>query len=256
MWFLPTIVLISAALFVAMVALEDAGWRLGRARMAATGAEHAAIGAVEASLFALTGLLVAFTFGGAAERFEHRRTLITEEVNAIETAYKKLDVVGADARVDLRAKMRDYVSQRLAVSRALPDVGAAHQWIERSERTQDEIWSVAVPATRAAGGSAQEVLLPSLTAMFDMATTRWLATQSHPPIIVFVMLGVLCLLSAFAVGLVMASAPNRSRVLVYLFAAGLAMAVFVILDLEYPRFGVIRIDAAESNMARLLEKMR
>jgi hypothetical protein len=256
MGFLPAIVLISAALFVAMIVLQEAGWRLGRARMAAAPGQPGGIGAVESSVFALTGLLVAFSFSGAATRFEHRRALITEEVNAIGTAYKRLDVVAADARADLRAKMRDYVRQRLSVYRALPDIGAARQWVERSERTQDEIWSVAVAATRAAGASTQVVLLPSLTEMFDVANTRVLAGQLHPPLVIFAMLGVLCLLSAFIAGYDMASAPAPSRLFVFLFAAALTMAVYVILDLEYPRFGLIRVDAAESNIAQLLEKMR
>jgi hypothetical protein len=256
MWFLPALFLISAALFVAMVALQDAGWRLGRARMAAAHGHSPGVGAVESSVFALTGLVIAFSFSGAADRFEHRRALITEEVNAIGTAYKRLDVVGADACTALRAEMRDYVRQRLSVYRALPDIGAARQSLERSERTQDEIWSNAVAATRAAGGSTQEVLLPSLNEMFDMATTRVLAGQAHPPLVVFVMLGVLCLLSAFIAGYDMASAPAPSRLLFCVFAAALTVTVYVILDLEYPRFGLIRIDAAESNIAQLLEKMR
>src|SRR6478736_6885923 len=54
------------------------------------------IGAVEGAVFALLGLLLAFTFSGAAARFEERRHLITEESNAIGTAYLRIDVMPTD----------------------------------------------------------------------------------------------------------------------------------------------------------------
>ncbi len=44
-------------------------------------------GAIEGAIFALFGLLLAFTFSGAASRFEHRRDLVVPGVNAIGTAY-------------------------------------------------------------------------------------------------------------------------------------------------------------------------
>ena len=48
--------------------------------------ENKSIGAIEGAVFGLLGLMVAFTFSGAASRFEDRRHLITEEANAIGTA--------------------------------------------------------------------------------------------------------------------------------------------------------------------------
>ena len=58
-------------------------------------------GVIEASIFALLGLLVAFTFSGAEARFDTRRQLIVEETNAIGTAYLRLDLLPADAQPDV-----------------------------------------------------------------------------------------------------------------------------------------------------------
>ena len=65
-----------------------------RARHLAAGSEHEVSGAgiVEGAVFALLGLLLAFTFAGAASRFDDRRKLIVEESNAIGTAYLRLDL--------------------------------------------------------------------------------------------------------------------------------------------------------------------
>ena len=70
-------------------------------------------GAVEASIFGLLGLLIAFTFDGASDRFEARRTLITEEANAIDTAWTRLDLLAAADRATLRDDFRDYLDARL-----------------------------------------------------------------------------------------------------------------------------------------------
>ena len=53
----------------------------------------AALGAIEGAVFGLMGLLIAFTFSGAASRFEARRQLILQETNAIGTAYLSLDLL-------------------------------------------------------------------------------------------------------------------------------------------------------------------
>ena len=54
-------------------------------------------GAAEGAVFGLLGLILAFSFSGAATRFEQRRHLITEEANAIGTAYLRLDLLPLNA---------------------------------------------------------------------------------------------------------------------------------------------------------------
>ena len=55
------------------------------------------VGVIDGAVFALPGLLLAFTFSGAAARFDTRRHLIVEEANAIGTAYLRLDLLPPDA---------------------------------------------------------------------------------------------------------------------------------------------------------------
>jgi hypothetical protein len=42
---------------------------------------------VEGAVFALIGLLLAFTISGALQRFDERRQLVIQEANAVSTAY-------------------------------------------------------------------------------------------------------------------------------------------------------------------------
>ena len=78
-------VLFVGLLFLGMLVCLEIGLRLGRRTKVAEGAKQG-LGIIEGAMFTLLGLLVAFTFSGAAERFEGRRHLIVEEANDIGTA--------------------------------------------------------------------------------------------------------------------------------------------------------------------------
>src|SRR6185436_11106468 len=102
--------LLALVLFLAMLALIEVGRRLGVSRLARDPDGLAkGIGASEGAIFGLLGLIIAFTFSGAASRFESRRQLITEEVNDIGTAYLRIDVVPEQVRPELRDLFRRYV---------------------------------------------------------------------------------------------------------------------------------------------------
>jgi hypothetical protein len=61
-------------LLLGMLFLLEAGRRIGSRRMAVdTGGSRAGIGAVEGALLAPLGSLIAFSFSGAAARFDARR---------------------------------------------------------------------------------------------------------------------------------------------------------------------------------------
>ncbi len=253
------ICLLSAvALFFGMLILMEAGRRIGIRRMAADPeCARAGLGAVDGAVFGLMGLLIAFTFSGAAARFNARRQLIVEETNAIGTAYLRLDMLPADAKSSLRENFRRYVDSRLDVYRKLPDIEAAKEELARSAKLQSVIWAQAVSACRAEGSQpATMLLLPALNQMIDITTTRTMAAQLHPPIIIFIMLAVAALVSALLAGYGMAGGKKRSWMHMIALAVIMAMALYVILDMEFPRLGLIRVDAFDQALADLRQSMK
>ena len=214
------------------------------------------LGAVEGAHFALLGLLIAFTFSGAAIRFDARRALIVEEANAIGTAWLRLDLLPDDARADLQASFPPYVEARIAAYRSLPDVEASQAQLARAAELQTAIWARAVAAVRA--GAPQPttmLLLPALNQMFDIGAARTAATRMHPPAVIYVMLVGLSLMPALLVGYAMAGARARSLLHMAVFALMMAVSICVILDLEHPRAGLIRVDAADKPLVELLGSM-
>jgi hypothetical protein len=156
---------------------------------------------VEASVLALMGLMIAFTFSGAASRFDTRRQQIVDEANCISTAYVRLDLLAEADQPSLREKFRQYVDARMEAYRDKSDVDAVKAGLAKGTRLQGEIWKVACTSSMAAPLTQSALLvLPALNAMIDITTTRYTAIETHPPVIVFQLLTILTLLCSLRAG--------------------------------------------------------
>jgi hypothetical protein len=249
--------LTAIGLFGGIMLLLEVGRRIGIRRMGGDSeGARAGTGAVEGAVFGLMGLLIAFTFAGAAARYDTRRQQITEEANNIGTAWLRLDLLPAGAQPALRESFRRYTETRIEAFQKMPDIEAAKAALGRANALQAEIWSQAVAACREAPSSAPMLLLPALNQMIDITTTRTMAAKTHPPMIIFVMLVALTLVSALLAGYDMAAAKVRSWLHMLGFAFVMAAAVYIILDLEFPRMGLIRLHVADQVMIELRQSMK
>jgi len=241
-----------------MLLFLELGRRIGISRLARDpeGAQQG-LSAVEGAVFALLGLLIAFTFSGAASRFEDRRHLIGQEANAIGTAYLRIDLLPAETRPELRDLFRRYLDLRSAAYRDAGDA-AGTDTLNKAAALQVEIWNRATQACLRPETPAQAamLLLPALNDMIDITTTRTVATRNHPPRVIYLLLCGLSLVGALLAGHGMSCSRGRSLLHVAAFATIISITVYVILDLEYPRAGLIRIDAADQVLIDLRQSMK
>src|ERR1700757_2475861 len=138
-------VIFVGVLFAGMLTCLEIGRRLGRAAVGDAGGKEG-LGVIEGAVFALLGLLIAFTFSGAASRFENRRHLIVEEANDIGTAYLRVDLLPVDAQPEVREMFRRYVDTRLDTYRHAGDVMLVKQDLTASQKLQNEIWQKSIAA--------------------------------------------------------------------------------------------------------------
>jgi hypothetical protein len=250
---------IAVGLFVGILAALALGRWVGRRAIAqAPSVLPPNIGSLESAVFALLGLLIAFTFSGALTRFDVRRAQAVDEVNAIGTAYLRIDLLPASAQPRLRETFRNYVDARIATYRKLPDLEAAKLELARSQQLQTDIWHQAVQAMRQPGEHAGATLLvlPALNQMFDITSVRIAATQIHPPNIIYEMLVGLALAAALLAGYQSAGEKRYDWVHQIGFAAIVSLTVYVILDIEHPRLGLVRIDAIDQLMVNARAGMK
>ena len=245
-----------ALLFIGMLLCMELGRILGR-RFASDSGGKEGLSVVEGAIFALLGLLVAFTFSGAATRFEGRRHLIVEEANDIGTAYLRVDLLPADAQPEIRELFRRYVDSRIETYRNVTDLDAVMKIYGQSQELQAEIWQKSVAAAgRSGSAAATMLLLPALNAMIDITNTRLGAVEDHPPDVIFVTLAIIALAGSVLAGYEMASGTRRSWLHILSFALILSISVYVILDLEFPRLGLIRVDAFDHYVVDVRNSMK
>jgi CDP-diglyceride synthetase len=249
---------LTVALFAGMVVMLEIGRRIGVRRLAADpeGAKSGT-GAIDGAVFALLGLLIAFTFSGATSRFDERRNLIIEETNDVGTAYLRLDLLPASTQPALRELFRAYLDARLETYQKMPDMHAAKVFFDRSIELQQEIWRQAVAAAgmKEAPLAANTLLLPALNEMFDITNTRLMVMKKHPPLVIFVLLFTMALISALLAGFGMAHGKSRSWVHIIGFTLTMALAVNIIINIEYPRRGLIRLDSFDQSLWELRQSM-
>jgi hypothetical protein len=216
-------------MFLGMLLLLEIGRRLGARRFARDPeAAKSGGGAAEGAVFGLMALLIAFTFSGAASRFDVRRDLVVEEANDIGTAWLRLDMLPVTAQPPLREKFRQYVDARLAFYQKLPDIRSVGADLARTRVMQNEIWKDAVAACRDSGSSpATMLLLPALNQMIDITTTRTVAAQTHPPAVIYVMLGLLVLAGSLLAGFDLGAGIARNWFHTFAFALIMTIAIYV-----------------------------
>src|SRR5512139_2654095 len=120
------------SLFLGMSLFSIVFYRFGRRRRQEEDAPSEVSGAIIGAVFALLGLLIAFTFSGAYSRFDARRQLIVQEANAIGTAYLRLDLLPVAAQAPLREKFRAYAASRAVLYEKLTDASATMSEIAKA----------------------------------------------------------------------------------------------------------------------------
>lgn len=244
----------AVGLFVLILAAIECGRRLGtRHYLADPDRFGQGVSAAEGAVFGLLGLLLAFTFSGAASRFEDRRHLVTEEANAIGTAWLRLDMLSADAQPALRHLFKRYLDVRITTYAAIGDQTATRAKLADGTHLQAQIWNAAITAVKrpdAAPGSAQ-VVLPALNEMIDITTTRETATQNHPPLAIYLLLSLMCVAGGVMFGHSTGPVRQRSGLHILTFAGLMSLALYVIVDLEFPRRGLIRVDSIDHVLGEL-----
>lgn len=253
-----TAILVSTGLVLGLMVCIEIGLRIGRHDARRNKEFDSGTGAIEAAVFGLIGLLMAFMFSGSASRLDARRTMIVDEANAIGTAYLRLDLLAPADRDLLRQSMRSYVDTRMRVYANLRDEQSTLAEWNSANTQQGVIWSQAVEAVRRPDASPQAamLLIPALNEMFDISTSRTFAGKTHVATVLVVLLCGSVMLGGLLAGYGMAKRGSRSIVHLFVFALVLGMTVYVIMDLEFPRFGLINLLQTDEALIQVRNSMK
>lgn len=245
---LPVLMLLVTGVLLAGFGLGT--WWGGRDRQ--QGREDALLAVAESSSLALMGLLLAFAFAGAANRFIERQDLIVAEANAISTTYLRVELLPDETAQELKQLLEVYTQNRIELY-AATNASVQEEVASEAVRLQQQMWQLVI-AEMQVNSDHEEVVLPPLNDLFDLHTTRLDAIHRHlqPEVLVALVLGI-------TVSMLFLGYANGSKVGGRSLAAGfllalLVMVLWVTVDLDYPRYGFIRANPAP--LEQLLQFMQ
>ncbi len=215
------------------------------------GTEHVGIGPTEGSLLGLTALLLSFTFGMAATKYESRRQLIVQEANDIGTTILRCDMYPDSARNLLRADIKNYLETRIDYYADGDKEDMIKLVLLQADSISARIWkTTSALSFDQSNRSATEQMVPAVNSMIDIVSTREAARISVVPRMILVVLSILIIVSAFLSGY---GSKNleRNKVLVMAFAIMTTLALYLVVDLDKPRQGFVNLNAAEQLLVDL-----
>jgi hypothetical protein len=124
-----------------------------------------------------------------------------------------------------------------------------------ASRLQNQIWAQMVAITKEAPGK-EVLLLPPVHLMAEVAAKRTLAVRTHITSPTFFFTLGLAVIGALLVGLTTAQGEGRNWLYRLIFAAVVSAAIHIVVDLEYPRTGIVSTEEADSLLLELRETMR
>jgi hypothetical protein len=235
--------LIIAALLITFLAATEIGFRSGRSRQSREDEQtRFHITSLQGPLLGLLALMLGFTFSMALSRYDMRKELVLAESNAIGTAYLRARLMPEPHRSENVRLLNAYVDARLDFYNAGNDPVRLAAAKADAAHLQQQLWAMAIAMSQLDTRSVPlGLFVQSLNAVFDLDADRSQALQNHVPKPVLALVSIIAAVALAFIGHGCGLHGRRHFVSTALVALLLALVLAVILDLDLPRQGLIKI---------------
>lgn len=235
------IVLVLGAL---MGAANEVGFRFGRLRRDYDSESFRSVGGLlKGSLFGLTALLLGFSFSATTARYDLRQRTVLDQANAIGTCYLRAGLLDPESRDPVRSALQQHVEQRLSLSAAGSDARAQTAAEREIEHTLRALWTgVEAANQRDPQRTRFSFIVPAANEVIDLSATRAWANRNHLPSPVLVLLLTCVVVSSAMCGHSSGQTGQRHAGVWLATNVVFALVLFVVLDFDRPRRGLIRVD--------------
>jgi hypothetical protein len=199
----------------------------------------------------LLGLIVGFTFSMAVSRYDQRKSYEAEEANAIGTEYVRTGLLPASDAAITRTLLRNYLDQRILLYQAR-DEERRVQIRQRITQLEQQLWSAVQNAALAQPSALTALTAAGMNDVLNSQSYTQAAWWNRIPSAAWLLMWLIALLCNVMLGYAARGATVRSLLLIIL-PLLLAIAFFLIADIDSPRGGVIRVSA--QNLLSLSEQM-
>jgi hypothetical protein len=236
-------VMIVLGLLLCMLLAIEFGYRSGNRKRAISAETITQANSGLASMLGLLALLLAFTFSAALQRYEDRSQTVVAEANAIGTTYLRASLLPGEMTDEVRKTLRQYLDIRIregGVDASIPELHAS--LLNQAKLLEARLWSQAVRAAELDPNPVTSGLfIQSLNDLIDTSGTRDAALNRHVPDFVLLVMFTTIVLMTATLGYASGIAGHRVTLAAFVLVVLIALFVYLILDLDSPRRGVIRV---------------
>ncbi|MFM8798310.1 MAG: hypothetical protein ACKODT_05070 [Fluviibacter sp.] len=241
-------------MFLAILFVVKFGWFFGnKAHHDSDGKRTKSDDTLIGAVLGLMGLIIAFTFSGAAGRLDQRERLIVNEANTISTAYSSISYLDSSDRPEVVGLFKKYLDERINLYTNVLEEDFVNKQ-NKAESLLNEIRDTALsklsnvkPADRALAND----LIRQISAISSAYDAQRQAMFFHPPKIIWISLFLLVIASSFLAGYKMGIEQRKERFLLFVFALLMASAVYLILSLEFPLLTHVNMSQYDQEFVRL-----
>lgn len=236
---------ITLTLFVLIVLFNEFGFRVGRLVQTRTNDEVKSLtGSLQASILGLLALLLGFTFSMSMQRYNDRSMALIDEANAIGTSLLRTQLLNEKYRNEIDLILKEYVDLRIAIGTIdLTQVEERARYNKQTALLQNKLWNLTISITDEDPRPVTTgAFILSLNDTFDTQSKRNALLQMHVPEVVLLLLFIVFIASVGIIGY--SSGLNNRRVVMptILIAFLISMIVFIIIDLDRPKRGLIQVN--------------
>lgn len=196
-------------------------------------------GVLQAAVFGLLALLIAFSFSLGLARYDARRAAIVTEADAIRTAIRRSQLLDSQNASLMRGYLSKYVDARLAFAGS--DGGAtASLALQQSAVLERQMWAVAVAQAHTAGHpDVLRLFVEGLDRAFEQGDEVEAILGAHIPDAVVYVVVVVIAFASVLLGIGYGRTMARGTLAIVVFAVVLALVVGENIDLDRPQSGFI-----------------
>lgn len=194
---------------------------------------------LQAAALTLLGLIIAFSFSLAAERYDQRKNLEEAEANAIGTEYVRAALLPAADAAKLRSLLRTYLDQRIQYYGAFYD-SETRDIGKRTAKLQEELWASVVGPATATPTPIVALVVSGMNDVLNAQGYTQAAWWNRIPGSAWGLMGVIGLFCHVLVGYGSRSRATERRLL-FIFPAFIGIAFAFVADIDAPRHGIIRV---------------
>ena len=196
-------------------------------------------GIILAATLTLLGLVIGFSFSMALSRYDQRKNYEEAEANAIGTAYVRADLLPAADAANIRALLLRYLDQRLLFY-ATRDDQQLQQIEVQTGKLEAEMWAAVRAPALAEPTPVATLVVAGMNDVLNSQGYTQAAWRNRIPLEAWILVMVIAVAANALLGLGARTAQVASLLFLVL-PLVVAIALFLVADIDTPRRGVIRV---------------